>query len=222
VNPLNSIAAPTLLSICVSKAKDVDVDGIIVSTGIFKLPVTGKVKVRRLNLNGDEQADLTVHGGPDKAVYAYPIEQYAYWKKELPNRELEWGSFGENLTVSGFTEDSVCIGDKLKIGTALFAVTQPRIPCYKLGIRLGDPSMIKRFYKSGKWGFYLSVLEEGEIETGDQISHQSSDGNGIRLSDVSHCFLDPTVDAALFARVLQSNLAQQMKDHLEYNASRRK
>jgi MOSC domain-containing protein YiiM len=222
VNPLNSIAAPTLLSICVSKSKDVEVDGIIVSTGIFKLPVTGKVKVRRLNLNGDEQADLTVHGGPDKAVYAYPIEQYAYWKKELPNRELEWGSFGENLTVSGFTEDSVCIGDKLKIGTTLFAVTQPRIPCYKLGIRLGDPSMIKRFYKSAKWGFYLSVLEEGEIETGDQISHQGSDGNGITLADVSHCFLDPNVDASLFARVLQSNLAQQMKEHLEYNASRRK
>jgi MOSC domain-containing protein YiiM len=222
VNLLNSISNPTLLSICVSKSKDVDVDGIIVATGIFKLPVTGKVKVRRLNLAGDEQADLTVHGGPDKAVYAYPIEQYAYWKKELPNRELEWGSFGENLTVSGFTEDSVCIGDKLKIGTALFAVTQPRIPCYKLGIRLGDPNMIKRFYKSGKWGFYLSVIEEGEIETGDQISHQSSDGNGIKLSDVSHCFLDPNVDALLFARVLQSNLAQQMKEHLEYNASRRK
>jgi len=205
----------------VSKAKIVDWHGEKVATGIFKMPVAGKVKARRLNLDGDEQADLTVHGGPDKAVYAYPEEQYAYWKKELPKRELEWGNFGENLTVSGFNENSICIGDKLKIGTALFAVTQPRVPCYKLGIRLGDSGMIRRFYKSGKWGFYLSVLEEGEIETGDKIFHQGSDGNGVTLADVSRCFLDPDVGSSFLAKVLNSNLAQQMKGQLEYQAARK-
>ena len=136
--------APALLQIAVSKSKNVDWNGTTVATGIFKLPITGKVKVRRLNLDGDEQADLTVHGGPDKAVYAYPIKQYAYWKEELPERILEWGAFGENLTVSGFDEQSLCIGDTLKIGSARFAVTQPRVPCFKLGIRMKDPTMIRR------------------------------------------------------------------------------
>jgi len=213
---------PAVLRICVSKAKNIDWHGITVATGIFKSPVAGKLKARRLNLDGDEQADLTVHGGPDKAVYAYPIEQYEYWKKAMPERELEWGMFGENLTVSGFNEDSVCIGDRLKIGTTLFAVTQPRIPCYKLGIRFDDETIIKRFYKSGKWGFYLSVLEEGEIETGDEITRQGGDGNGVRLSDVARCFLDPRVESAMLSKVMNSNLAEQMKEHLEYQISRRK
>jgi len=208
------------LNIAVSKSKDVDWNGTTVATGIFKRSVLGKVKVRRLNLDGDEQADLTVHGGPDKAVYAYPVEQYAYWKKEL-NHELEWASFGENLTVSGFTEDSLCIGDKLKIGTALFAVTQPRMPCFKLGIRLGDAGMIRRFYKSGKWGFYLSVLKEGEIEKGDEILHQGGDGSGVTLADVARCFISPVVDSALLVKVLNSSLANQMKEHLEYQLSRK-
>lgn len=213
--------APALLQIAVSKSKNVDWNGTTVATGIFKLPITGKVKVRRLNLDGDEQADLTVHGGPDKAVYAYPIKQYAYWKEELPERILEWGAFGENLTVSGFDEQSLCIGDTLKIGSARFAVTQPRVPCFKLGIRMKDPTMIRRFYKSGKWGFYLSVLEEGEIETGDEILHQSSDGNGVTLFDVSRCFIDPSAPSSLLSKVLDSNLAEQMKDHLKYQASRK-
>ena len=175
---------------------------------------------RRLNLDGDEQADLTVHGGPDKAVYAYPVEQYEYWKRELPKRDLPWGSFGENLTTSGFDENSICIGDKLKIGSAHFVVTQPRMPCFKLGIRLADPSMVRRFYKSGKWGFYLAVAEEGEIETGDQIVHDGGDGNGITLADVASCFINPNVDPALLSKVLQSNLAAQMKDQLEYQTSK--
>lgn len=189
-------------------------------TGIFKKPIEGKVMVRRLNLDGDEQADLTVHGGPDKAVYVYPVEQYEYWKKELPERALEWGSFGENLTVSGFDENLVCIGDKLRIGNAHFVVTQPRIPCFKLGIRLADPGMVKRFYKSGKWGFYLGVVTEGEIETGDQIVPEGGDGNGVRLSDVSQCFINPDVNPELITKVLNSNLAAQMKHHLQYQLSK--
>ena len=211
-----------VLRICVSKAKNIDWNGGQLATSIFKLPVEGKVKARRLNLDGDEQADLTVHGGTDKAVYAYPDEQYEYWKTEMPGRDLEWGSFGENLTTSGFDENSICIGDKLKIGTARFVVTQPRMPCFKLGIRLGDPSMVKRFYKSGKWGFYLAVLEEGEIETGDQIIPEGGDGNGVTLADVARCFISPKVDFALLSKVLNSNLAAQMKEQLEYQAARKK
>ncbi len=214
--------SPSLLSICVSKVKDVDWNGTTVETGIFKLPVKGKVKAHRLNLDGDEQADLSVHGGPDKAVYAYPVEQYAYWKTELPERHLEWGSFGENLTTVGFAEESLFIGDILKIGTALFAVTQPRMPCFKLGIKFGDPGIIRRFYKSGKWGYYLSVLQEGEIEAGDALTREGSDGNNVTLADVSRCFIDPTVDEFSLSRVLNSNLAIQMKEFLQYQLSRAK
>ena len=210
-----------VLRICVSKSKNVDWNGHQIATGIFKVPVEGKLSARRLNLDGDEQADLTVHGGPDKAVYAYPEEQYEYWKKELPDRHLEWGSFGENLTTSGFDENSLCIGDKLKIGSARFVVTQPRMPCYKLGIRLADPAMVGRFYKSGKWGFYLAVIEEGEIETGDKIISEGGDGNGVTLADVSRCFLSHQLDPKLLSKVLNSNLAAQMKDQLEYQTARK-
>jgi MOSC domain-containing protein YiiM len=210
-----------VLRICVSKAKNIDWNGNQLATGIFKSPVEGKVKVRRLNLDGDEQADLTVHGGRDKAVYAYPTEQYGYWKKELPERDLDWGSFGENLTTSGFDENSVCIGDKLEIGTAHFVVTQPRMPCFKLGIRLADPSMVRRFYKSGKWGFYLAVVEEGEIETGDQIIPRGGDGNGVTLADVAQCFISPRVDPSLLSKVLNSNLAVQMKEQLAFQAAKK-
>jgi MOSC domain-containing protein YiiM len=125
------------------------------------------------------------------------------------------------LTTRGLDADSMCIGDRLKIGTALFAVTQPRVPCFKLGIRLADPSMIRRFYRSGKWGFYLSVLEEGEIETGDKILFQSGDGN-VTLSDVALCFISPAVDSSLLSKVLKSSLAEQMKEQLEYQANRKK
>lgn len=210
----------SVLRVCVSKAKNVDWNGRTIATGIFKLPIEGKVLVRRLNLEGDEQADLTVHGGPDKAVYAYPVEQYGYWKNETPERALEWGSFGENLTTSGLEENSVCIGDRLRIGTASFIVTQPRMPCFKLGIRLGDSGMVRRFYKSGKWGFYLAVVEEGEIETGDQIVRDGSDGYGVTLADVAQCFLAPNADPALLFKVLSSNLAAQMKDQLEYQTAK--
>jgi MOSC domain-containing protein YiiM len=215
-----SVRVPSVLQVNVSRPKIVDWNGQKVATGIFKTPVAGKVRVARLNLDGDEQADLTVHGGPDKAVYAYPIEQYEYWKNELPNRDLEWGIFGENLTVSGFDENNLCIGDQLKIGSATFAVTQPRTPCYKLGIRFGDPTIMKRFYKSGKWGFYLSVLEEGELETGDEIVVRIRDEEGVRLSDVSRCFLDSNVDFGLVSKVLKSKLAQQMKEQLADKLSR--
>jgi len=208
------------LRICVSKAKEVEWNGHQIFTGIFKEPVEGKVTVRTLNLDGDEQADLSVHGGRDKAVYAYPVEQYEFWKSELPERKFEWGSFGENLTTSGFDENSLCIGDKLKIGSAEFVVTQPRMPCYKLGIRLDDPGMVRRFYKSAKWGFYLAVVQEGAIETGDSIEHAGGDSSGVTLADVSRCFLDPDVESGLVNRVLDSQLAAQMKDQLSHQLAK--
>jgi MOSC domain-containing protein YiiM len=138
-------------------------------SAIFKMPIHGPVTVRRLNLDGDRQADLTVHGGADKAVYVYPSEHYTYWKEKFPDMKLDWGSFGENLTTEGFLESEVHLGDQFDIGTAQFEVSQPRLPCFKLGIRFADDAMVKLFLDSERTGFYLRVLKEGEIEAGDEI-----------------------------------------------------
>jgi MOSC domain-containing protein YiiM len=140
-----------------------------VTTGIFKQPVTGRVRVGRLGLDGDKQADLTVHGGPQKAVYAYPSEHYEFWKAELNRSSLPWGMFGENLTTQGLLEDAVHVGDEFRSGSAMLVVTQPRLPCYKLGIKFGAMEMVSRFQASGRSGFYLSVLKEVEVGAGDQI-----------------------------------------------------
>jgi MOSC domain-containing protein YiiM len=139
-----------------------------VTTSIFKESVAGPIRVQRLGLDGDKQADLTVHGGPEKAVYAYPSEHYEYWRAEL-RRSLPWGMFGENLTTQGVLEDEVRLEDEFRIGTATVKVTQPRFPCYKLGIKFGTMEMVHRFHASGRSGFYLAVLKQGEIEAGDKI-----------------------------------------------------
>src|SRR5947209_8442554 len=136
--------------------------GRYVSTAIFKDPVAGRVPLRRLNIDGDAQADLTVHGGPDKAVYAYPSEHYDYWREVLPGRDLPPGVFGENLTTEGLDERSVSIGDEFRVGSARLVVTQPRQPCFKLGLRFGDPAMVRRFVEAGRPGIYFAVAEEGE------------------------------------------------------------
>jgi MOSC domain-containing protein YiiM len=138
-----------------------------VSTGIYKEAVAGRIMLYRFNLDGDQQADLTVHGGPDKAVYAYPSEHYPIWQAEFPDMRLPYGMFGENFTTEGLDESSVHIGDQFRIGGAVVVVTQPRIPCYKLGIRFGRPDMPKRFHASGRCGFYLAVLREGQVGAGD-------------------------------------------------------
>jgi MOSC domain-containing protein YiiM len=138
-----------------------------VTTGIYKEPVAGRIMLRRFNLDGDQQADLTVHGGRDKAVYVYPSEHYSVWRTELPGTDLPYGIFGENFTTEGLDESSVYIGDRFTIGDAVVEVTQPRLPCYKLGIRFGRPDMPKRFHASGRCGFYLAVLQEGEVGAGD-------------------------------------------------------
>ncbi|MGH9927982.1 MAG: MOSC domain-containing protein, partial [Pyrinomonadaceae bacterium] len=141
----------------------------MVRTSIFKEPVKGRIRVAKLNLSGDEQSDLSAHGGADKAVYIYPSEHYLFWRKELPDMDLPWAMFGENFTTEGMLEDSVYIGDRFKVGSAEFVVTQPRMPCYKLMIRFGRADIVKRFLHSGRTGFYLAVIREGEVIAGDSI-----------------------------------------------------
>jgi len=158
-----------LLSINVAQPEVVRIDGRPVATGIFKKPVPGPVRVEKLNLAGDRQADLSAHGGPDKAAYIYTIESIQYWQQLLQRNDLGPGSFGENLTVAGLPENEVAIGDELRIASARFQVTQPRIPCFKLAHALGLPDFPRTFLESGRTGFYLRVLEEGVITAGDPI-----------------------------------------------------
>lgn len=160
---------PRVVSVSVAQARSVLWRGQTVRTGIFKAPADGRVRVHHLGLAGDEQADLKVHGGPLKAVYVYASEHYAFWREELPGTALPWGAFGENLTVSGLSEAGVHVGDRFRIGTALLAATKPRFPCYKLGIRFGREDIIDRFLASGRTGFYLRALDEGELGAGDRI-----------------------------------------------------
>jgi MOSC domain-containing protein YiiM len=177
-----------LVSVNVGLPREVVWKGRSVSTGIFKEPVQGRVILRRLNLDGDRQADLSVHGGTDKAVYAYPAEHYDYWRGELADRELPFGMFGENFTTEGLAEEAVHIGDQFRIGTAELMVTQPRLPCYKLGLKFGRDDMVKRFLASGRTGFYFSVLVEGEVEAGEEVRLIGRDGNNVTVSDITRLY----------------------------------
>jgi MOSC domain-containing protein YiiM len=158
-----------VLSVNVGGPREVEWRGEQVRTSIWKAPVAGRVAVVGTNLAGDAQSDLRVHGGVDKAVYVYPHEHYAFWEAELPGTTLGFGSFGENLTSTGLLEREVSIGDGLRIGGAEFRVTQPRVPCFKLGLRFGRPDMVKRFLAAGRSGFYLAVVREGDLGSGDAI-----------------------------------------------------
>jgi len=173
-----------LVSINVGLPREVQWHGKAVLTSIFKAPVEGSVKVRRLNVEGDRQSDLAVHGGADKAVYVYPAEHYAFWRAELPGVDLPWGAFGENFTTEGLIEDAVHIGDRFRIGSAELVVTQPRMPCFKLGIRFGRPDMVKRFLRSGRTGFYLAVTREGEVAAGDAVASIARQALAISVADI--------------------------------------
>jgi len=173
-----------LISINAGLPREVRWAGKTVTTSIWKEPVPGRVRVSGLNVEGDRQSDLSVHGGADKAVYVYPSEHYAWWRGRLPGVELPWGAFGENFTSEGLAEDSVRIGDRLRIGSTEFAVTQPRMPCYKLGIRFGRPEMVKMFMKSGRTGFYLAVTREGEAEAGDSIHLDPRPGHSLTVANI--------------------------------------
>jgi len=173
-----------------------------VSTGIFKEPVAGRVMLRTLNLDGDRQADLTVHGGPEKAVYVYPSEHYAFWKRELPDMDLSWGIFGENFTTEGMFETEINIGDRFRIGSAEVMVTQPRMPCYKLGIRFGRTDIIKRFLASERTGFYLSVLKEGEVGVDDAFELFDKNASGVRVVDVTRLYGSDKKNVELLRRAI--------------------
>ena len=179
-----------LISVNVGLPREVSWQGGTVTTGIFKQPVAGRVRVRQLNLDGDRQADLDVHGGPSKAVYVYPSEHYPYWRDQFPDLDMPWGMFGENFTLEGLLEDQVNIGDRVRIGGAEFMVTEPRMPCYKLGIKFGRKDIIPRFLKSRRSGFYLAVLEEGEVEAGDAVRHVSKAEHSVTVTDIVRIYDD--------------------------------
>jgi MOSC domain-containing protein YiiM len=171
-------------------------------TSIFKTPVTGRVAVRKHNVDGDRQSDLTVHGGPDKAVYGYPSEHYAYWRSELPDADLGWGAFGENLTTRGLDDSELSIGDVVRTGSSLLMVTQPRIPCVKLAARFGRSDMVKRFAAARRPGFYFTVVEEGEVGAGDELKIIDRATERMSVRDVFDLFFAQPADLAGLRRAL--------------------
>ena len=194
--------AMRLISINVARPRLVVWKGEPVSTGIFKEPVEGRVMLRTLNLDGDRQADLTVHGGPFKAVYAYPSEHYEFWRAELPGMALPYGMFGENFTTEGLDEESVRIGDRFRIGEAEVTVTQPRMPCHKLGIKFGRADILKRFLRSGRTGFYFSVSREGEVGAGDAFEQLSRDEHNVTVADITRLYASDRDDLHTMRRAL--------------------
>lgn len=188
----------TVLAVNVGRPREVAWQGRIVRTAIFKRPVAGGVRVRSLNLEGDAQADPDAHGGEYKAVYAYPSEHYAAWRAEVPL--FGWGSFGENLTLAGITEDGARIGDRLRVGAAELVVTQPRLPCYKLALRFGVPDMEARFLESGRTGFYLSVAVEGRVSAGAAVELVAAAGDAMTVAEVVSLYRSKEPDPALLRR----------------------
>jgi MOSC domain-containing protein YiiM len=177
-----------LISLNVGLPRIVESNGEPVTTGIFKDPKPGPVMLRTLNLDGDRQADLTVHGGVSKAVYGYPVEHYEFWRRELPDMELPFGMFGENFTTEGLFEESLNVGDRFRIGEAELMVTEPRLPCYKLGIKFGRTDILRRFLQSRRTGFYFAVVKEGKVEAGDEIELLSRDSNDITIADITRLY----------------------------------
>ena len=176
------------------------------------------MRVSKLNLEDDEQSDLAVHGGVDKAVYAYPSEHYRFWREELPDVDLTWGAFGENLTIEGLLENAVHIGDRLRVGSAQFVVTQPRLPCFKLSMRLGREDMVARFLRSERTGFYLAVLQEGELTKGDLIELLAEDDHDVRVSDIVSLYNSDTKNRDLLRRVSElATLPASLRDHFRTN-----
>jgi MOSC domain-containing protein YiiM len=204
-----------VLSVQVGQPRQVETPRGIVITSIFKSPVTGRVAVRNHNLAGDRQADLRVHGGPNKAVYAYSSEHYPYWAQQLPGMDLPFGKFGENLTTMGLTEEQAHIGDRYRIGTSILRVTQPRMPCFKLGIRFGRADMLKLFWKSGKAGIYFAIAKEGELGAGDDIELVEEHPAQVAVADVVRVFKRETRDPEMYARVMQAPIAGSWKEEIQ-------
>jgi len=199
---MNSASSMQVISVNVGQPKKVLWNDQIVETGIYKEAVEGRVAVRRLNIDGDRQADLTVHGGLDKAIYAYPTEHYTFWREQFPEMDLPWGMFGENLSIEGLLEDTVHIGDHFQVGSAKLMVTQPRLPCFKLGIKFGREDILKRFLASGMTGFYFAVLEEGEVAAGDTISLLHQDEHLVQVADIVRLYREDKYNLDLIRRVV--------------------
>lgn len=212
--------AVKILSVNVGLPREVEWRGKPVRTSIFKAPVSGRIRVSRLNLQGDQQSDLSVHGGSDKAVYAYPSEHHAFWREELPTADLSWGAFGENLTTEGLLEDQVCIGDQIRCGSAELVVTQPRMPCFKLGIRFNRPEIVKRFQRSGRTGFYFAVLREGDVAAGDPLELIVSVEDRVSVAEVARLFTADSADPGLLRRVSElPALPEDWRDHFRSRLS---
>src|ERR687895_1209500 len=192
-----------VLSVNVGRPREVSWRGKTVTTAIFKEPVDGPVRIRALNLDGDRQADLRVHGGWDKAVYAYPSEFYELWRSERPELDFPWGQFGENLTTAGLLDGDVSVGDRFRVGTAELVVTQPRLPCFKLGIKMGRDEFVTEFLERGLYGFYLAVLREGEVEAGDPIVELERDPHRFGVTEVARLYLDGRDDAEGMRRAVE-------------------
>lgn len=185
-----------------------------VKTGIFKQPISGPVQLRTLNLDGDRQADLAVHGGPFKAVYGYPSEHYEFWRQELPGTQMPWGMFGENFTTEGLSERQLHIGDRLQIGSAVIVVRQPRIPCYKLAIKFRREDILARFLRSGRSGFYFSVEQEGTVQPGDSFEFLSRAPEAITIAEMNQLFArDPYNREFLDKAIATPALPEDWKDY---------
>jgi MOSC domain-containing protein YiiM len=193
-----------IVSLNVARPQLTVYQGATINTGIFKKPVSGRVTLRTLNLDGDRQADLSVHGGPNKAVYAYPSEHYGFWRKELPKMPLPWGMFGENFTTEGLGEDALHVGDRCRIGSATVMVRQPRIPCYKLAAKFQRDDILQRFLLSGRSGFYFSVEQEGEVEVGDSFELVSRDNDGITIAEMNRLFVREKYNRDLLQKAINT------------------
>jgi len=191
-----------LVSLNVARPRLTVYKGATISTGIFKKPVTGRLALRTLNLDGDQQADLSVHGGFYKAVYAYPSEHYDYWRRELPDADLLWGAFGENFTTEGLSENELHVGDRFRVGSSIVTVRQPRMPCYKLAARFQRDDMIERFLRSGRSGLYFSVEQEGEVGEGDSFELISQDRQGITIEEMNRLFYREKYDRKLLQKAI--------------------
>jgi MOSC domain-containing protein YiiM len=195
---------PKVISVNVGQPRTTTWRGDTVSTAIFKQPVEGSVAIRGVNLDGDRQADLTVHGGRDKAVYAYPSEHYRFWRRELPGMPLPWGVFGENLTVEGLPlEDAIAIGDRVRVGTAELVVTQPRLPCFKLGIRFGRADMVKRFLDARRTGYYFAIAAPGAVAAGDSAELLGTDPAGFTIAELTEVYATGRSDESSLRRMLE-------------------
>jgi MOSC domain-containing protein YiiM len=210
-----------LVSVNVGLPKTIVRNTQLITTGIFKSPVKGPVVVRTLNLDGDQQADLKVHGGVYKAVYSYPVEHYPFWGSIYPEMELPWGSLGENLTTSGMLESSVAIGDQFRIGSAVLQVTQPRVPCFKLAAKFDDDEIIPTFRASGRPGFYFSVIQEGQLQAGDTVELILAHSAKFTISEALRLYSPEVIDDRILERALNCDaLPPGLRRRLEERSDR--